>query len=71
MRALTGIVESGVVKLPPKARVRDGSKVVMMVVGRKGRAGAIRRSRGAEAEDARLVQACRRSINEAMRAEEP
>ncbi|MBM4036640.1 MAG: hypothetical protein FJ291_33305 [Planctomycetes bacterium] len=70
MKALTGIVENGLVRPSPPARLRNGEKVVMVVVGRrKGRPSAPRDSR-IEAEDAAFAKACRRSIKEAMRAEE-
>lgn len=70
MKALTGIVENGVVRPSPPARLREGAKVVMVVLGgKKGRLAEPPDSR-IEAEDAAFAHACRRSINEAMDAEE-
>ena len=69
MRTLSGFVENGSVKLPPNARVRDGSRVLMVVLGRKGRERTPPRDARIEAEDAEFVKACRRSIGEAIRAE--
>ena len=70
MKTITGVVENGVVKLPPKARVRDGSKVIMMVMDKKRRRSMPPLDPKLDEEDAQFVRACRRSINEAMRAEE-
>ena len=70
MRTLTGFVENGTVRLPPDARVRDGSRVLMVVLGRKGSQVASPRDSRVAAEDAVFVNTCRRSIGEATRTEE-
>jgi hypothetical protein len=70
MMTLTGYVEHGAVKLPPTARVRDGSKVLLVVLGRKDTEPMPPLDPRVEAEDAEFVQACRRSISQATRAEE-
>ncbi len=70
MRTLTGIVENGTVRLPASAQVRDGSRVLMVILGRKGRQPMPALDPRIEAEDAEFAKACRRSIVEAMRTEE-
>ena len=70
MKTLTGVVENGIVKLPPKTRVRDGSRVVLTILGRKVKYREPLQTPQMDAEDIAFVRACRRSINEAMRAEE-
>jgi len=70
MKTFAGVVENGVVKLPPNARLRDGSRVILMVVGRTEEGPAPARDAGIEAEDAPLAEACRGNINEAVRDEE-
>ena len=70
MKTIRGVVESGVVKLPPNAHVRDGSKVILTILGRKPKCREPLQTPEMDAEDLAFVQACRRSINEAMRAEQ-
>lgn len=70
MKTMAGVVENGIIRLPSKARVRNGSRVVMMILGRKRRKHVAPPDPRIEAEDAQFVQACRRSISEAMRIEE-
>jgi hypothetical protein len=70
MRTFTGIVENGVVKLPPKARVRDGSRVVLTILGRKAKHREPLQTPQMDAEDLAFVRACRRHLNKLMRDEE-
>jgi len=70
MRTFTGTVEGGVIRLPPQARVRDGSKVVMAIVDEETTGPADPPSVELEAEDLAFVRACRGRITEHMRAEE-
>jgi hypothetical protein len=71
MRAFTGTVRDGVIRLPPQARVHDGSKVVMAIVNEETTGPADPLSSELEAEDLAFVRACRGRIARHMRAEEP
>jgi len=70
LKTFRGIVKDGIVKLPPEARLRNGTKVIVAVWRTRRKPEEWSPSPEIEAEDAAFVKACRPSINEAMRAEE-
>ena len=70
MKTFTGTVENGAVKLPARSGVRDGSRVVLAVIG-EGQPGPVDEvAAELEAEDVEFVRACRGRIVSHMRDEE-
>jgi len=58
MKVFTATVKGGAVKLPPRARLRDGSRVVMAVLPDGEAAPDQARVAELEAEDVEFVRAC-------------
>ena len=71
MRTFTATVRNGVIQLPKGARVREGARVVLAVVGGPGGDGPSSLPPAIEAEDVEFVRACRGHLAAQMRAEEP
>ncbi|HUT37646.1 MAG TPA: hypothetical protein VNE39_29465 [Planctomycetota bacterium] len=70
MVTVVATVRNGVVKVPRRARIRDGSKVVMAVV-RDGRtAKEVVYPPEIEAEDVEFARACRARLAKQLRDEE-
>ena len=71
MKTFTATVRNGVVRIPKDARVREGARVVLAVVGDSGGDGPSPPPPEIEAEDVEFVRACRGRLAAQMRAEEP
>jgi hypothetical protein len=70
MKTFVGIVQDGVIKLPPGVRLPNGTKVGMMVLGEPRESMQLPPNPEVEAEDLRFVKACRPHLNRILRDEE-
>lgn len=67
MRTIRGIVEGGVVKLPPGARLAEGAQVVVTMI--EPITGELVLPPELEDEDVAFARACRGRLNQDLRAE--
>jgi len=70
MKVFTGTVKGGLVKLPSRARLRDGSRVVMAVLPDAEAAPDDARVAELEAEDVEFVRACRGRLTKHLHDED-
>jgi hypothetical protein len=71
MKTFTATVRNGLIRIPEHARIREGAKVLLAVVGDSPEGEALAPSSEIEAEDVEFVRACRGRLAAQMRAEEP
>lgn len=70
MTKFTGVVEDGVVRLPPGARLKNGTRVEIQVVKKHSEEPLPPLPPELEAEEAAFVRACRRRLNRYLRDED-
>ena len=71
MKTFTATVRNGVIRIPEGARVREGARVLLAVVGDPAGDGPSALPSEIEAEDVQFVRACQGRLAGQMRAEEP
>lgn len=70
MRTFTGTVRDGVVRLPRRARVQDGSRVVLAVLGEEPAELDEQQMAELEKEDVEFMRACRGRLAKYLRDED-
>jgi len=70
MKTVQGIVEGGVVRLPPDATIAEGAKVIVAIVEPGLPEGIPSLSSELEEEDVQFVRACRGRLARELREED-